>query len=424
MLYKKKKFTPENFKQNESLTSSDKHNTMISNNENEYINSLRSIPVDSRFNEISADNRLNAKKTSFNIQNQITKQPSGISLNIPSNLLPKNLESKVIPTNSHNYLEGYKKNISSHKDTTLANITDRNNTVSKNFETLGLFNKIFNNDCDTFLNISHIIRAETPKFLLNLYRILSFNSEICKSVCWNPEGTGLVILNKRLIMDEIGPFVTKSKDLSGFLRQLSNYEFVKTKKFLCDSDKDEYCSPYFIRGRPDLLVNGSNKHNNVNAHKYSNNKDKLQLCTINDRSRQKQNDEIYMKLKLLEETNFELQKHIMKLEKKNNQQDLIIEKMACFVSKLYFTQINVKDLNENDFNALKSLCEKFPSLEQKFNATNKSPDYNIDHINKHNKSIVEIFTEVEKLGVNNRYLKEGKEDVKTPHDDVDFLETF
>ncbi|KAI5181374.1 heat shock transcription factor 1 [Nematocida sp. AWRm80] len=92
------------------------------------------------------------------------------------------------------------------------------------------------------------------KFLKNLYSILS--SDYHRSIEWNKEGNGLVILNKAEFIKHTLPILCKSDEYGTFLRQLSNYGFSKIKNQMVD----EFVNNKFLRDDPASLDLLRRKH--------------------------------------------------------------------------------------------------------------------------------------------------------------------
>lgn len=263
----------------------------------------------------------------------------------------------------------------------------KNNQLGKSsknyFYETKLPNKALSSNFDDILNITSEIKNRTPKFLLNLYRILSFNSS--SAIKWNDEGNGLIITNRKDFMAEIGPFLTKSKDISGFLRQLSNYGFSKEKTFLHNTERDEYASKYFIYGRPDLLKFCARPSPQPHYKSDSGEKNKPtsirnNLTNLSTNINTNVQTGILNKLGDLEENNFDLQKKIMELENKVRSQDDLLKKMTEFLSKLYLKKYNFDKKNDvqNANNEIQKLMENFP-LTHRFNLKSL-PDKKDDEI--------------------------------------------
>lgn len=89
-----------------------------------------------------------------------------------------------------------------------------------------------------------------PKFVKRLFREVSDPEN--EYICWDEDGEKIRIVNKDKFVKNTLPRLSKTKEYSGFIRQLNIYGFVKIKSDKND-DVEEYYNCFFKRDEPNLM---------------------------------------------------------------------------------------------------------------------------------------------------------------------------
>ncbi|ELA42473.1 uncharacterized protein VICG_00572 [Vittaforma corneae ATCC 50505] len=89
-----------------------------------------------------------------------------------------------------------------------------------------------------------------PKFIRRLFREVSDPEN--KYICWGENGEKIRIVNKDKFVKNTLPRLSKTKEYSGFVRQLNIYGFVKIKSDKND-EIEEYYNCFFKRDEPSLM---------------------------------------------------------------------------------------------------------------------------------------------------------------------------
>lgn len=98
--------------------------------------------------------------------------------------------------------------------------------------------------------MSDIDANKVPKFLKRLFRETSDPEN--KQICWSNDGRRVVIVDKDRFVKTTLKRLSKTKDYSGFVRQLNIYGFVKMKNDR-NSGAEEYYNSFFRKDEPHLL---------------------------------------------------------------------------------------------------------------------------------------------------------------------------
>lgn len=93
--------------------------------------------------------------------------------------------------------------------------------------------------------------AKIPNFIRRLYREASDPTN--RNICWSEDGERIRITDKEDFIKNTLPRLSKSKEFSGFIRQLNIYGFVKTKGDKND-DTEEYYNCFFKKDQPQMIV--------------------------------------------------------------------------------------------------------------------------------------------------------------------------
>lgn len=93
--------------------------------------------------------------------------------------------------------------------------------------------------------------SKAAKFIKRLYRETSDPSN--QYITWSDDGERIRIIDKEGFVKHILPSLSKTKEYSGFIRQLNIYGFVKAKGDRND-DIEEYYSSFFKRDKPGLIA--------------------------------------------------------------------------------------------------------------------------------------------------------------------------
>lgn len=100
-----------------------------------------------------------------------------------------------------------------------------------------------------------------PGFLTKTHEI--FNSPQYQDICcWGPNGNTINVKKIEQFSKEILPKYFKHSNYQSFVRQLNMYDF---HKIVQDPNNGEFQHQYFVKDRPDLLVNIKRKANNRTA---------------------------------------------------------------------------------------------------------------------------------------------------------------
>jgi len=92
--------------------------------------------------------------------------------------------------------------------------------------------------------------SKIPKFLRRLFRETSDPTN--DNIVWSEDGDRLRILNKEGFIKNTLQTLSRTREYSGFIRQLNIYGFVKTKNEKND-DIEEYYNCFFKRDQPSLM---------------------------------------------------------------------------------------------------------------------------------------------------------------------------
>lgn len=91
-----------------------------------------------------------------------------------------------------------------------------------------------------------------PKFIKRLYREVSDREN--NDIQWSKDGDKIVIRNKDHFVKHTLQKLSKTKEYSGFIRQLNIYGFIKIKSDKTE-ENEEYFNCYFKKDEPGLLEN-------------------------------------------------------------------------------------------------------------------------------------------------------------------------
>lgn len=92
--------------------------------------------------------------------------------------------------------------------------------------------------------------SKTPKFLRRLYRETNDSKNDC--ITWSEDGERLRIIDKEKFIKTTLNRLSKTKEYSGFIRQLHIYGFVKSKSEKND-EIEEYYNCFFKKNQPSLM---------------------------------------------------------------------------------------------------------------------------------------------------------------------------
>ncbi|TBU00939.1 heat shock factor-type DNA-binding protein [Hamiltosporidium tvaerminnensis] len=88
-----------------------------------------------------------------------------------------------------------------------------------------------------------------PKFIKRLYKVV--NEPTIKEIYWNDNGNSIIIPKKEEFIKNVLCLVSKTREYSGFIRQLNNYGFTKVRGYT--DECEEYFNKNFLRNREELL---------------------------------------------------------------------------------------------------------------------------------------------------------------------------
>lgn len=199
------------------------------------------------------------------------------------------------------------------------------------------------------------------KFLKNLYEVVS--SDTHKSIEWNAQGNGIVILDKSEFMQNSLPTICKTDEYGTFIRQLNNYGFSKVK----NANRDEFINERFLRDAPEML----------SLLKRKNFSEKLpDMLTIQNNQRM-----LYSNITNINELNSKLLTEVYYLKEKVTQQEKTINELIRAFIHIFNTQevkpgkLRIEDSNPDSHlkNILMDLSDKQESKDNK-----NTEDINID----------------------------------------------
>jgi len=96
------------------------------------------------------------------------------------------------------------------------------------------------------------MNAKIPPFIDKLRRILE-SEKYSSFIYWNtgPDQSGFTVCNEERLSSEVLPLFYKHGNFHSFVRQLNNYGFHKAEN---SENHMVFENPYFVHGRPDLLL--------------------------------------------------------------------------------------------------------------------------------------------------------------------------
>ncbi len=190
---------------------------------------------------------------------------------------------------------------------------------------------------------------KVPKFLRRLYREVSDPDNKC--ICWDENGEKIRIVNKEMFVKDTLPKLSKTKEYSGFIRQLNIYGFIKIKNAKND-DTEEYYNCFFKKNDPECMehITRIKKHTKEDS--------RLNQSTIENN------------LAYLTNSNYRLNGEIAELRERVEKQERTINGLLEILGKVFRTGMQ----NISYENNLSKLQSEMPSslIETKKN----SKDYN------------------------------------------------
>lgn len=153
---------------------------------------------------------------------------------------------------------------------------------------------------------------QISRFIHRLYRVVS--DPLISTIQWSSTGDSFILTNKAGFVKSTLKLVSRSNELSSFVRQLNNYGFIKVKRV--SDELDEYREPNFLRSKPGLLH--LVKRKNV----------RTQNSELKEFDVWKKQIYVFQQqFKYLDESNFKLQKEIDALRLEINNQNIVIRRI-------------------------------------------------------------------------------------------------
>eukprot|EP00123_Amoebidium_parasiticum_P017443 comp23855_c1_seq1/m.41712 comp23855_c1_seq1/g.41712 ORF comp23855_c1_seq1/g.41712 comp23855_c1_seq1/m.41712 type:complete len:400 (-) comp23855_c1_seq1:264-1463(-) len=101
---------------------------------------------------------------------------------------------------------------------------------------------------------------DVPPFLRKLYHMVD-EPETNTCIRWNDAGDGFILVNAEIFARDVLPRYFKHNNFATFVRQLNMYDFSKVGLVdrgvvsVGEFHAWQFTHPYFLRGRPDLIIN-------------------------------------------------------------------------------------------------------------------------------------------------------------------------
>ncbi|KAG0437089.1 putative heat shock factor like protein [Dictyocoela muelleri] len=168
----------------------------------------------------------------------------------------------------------------------------------------------------------------SQKFILKLYKVV--NNPFERYIVWSRSGTCIKINDRLQFTEKSLPQISKARDYSGFVRQLHNYGFIKSK----DTNDEEYSHPNFLENRPELL-------NSIqrNKERTFNNRNKQIDSYVSEISVLKNN------IEFLNESNYRLSKEVILLKDRIDRQEKTITGVIDILSNVFRVGIRSDTVN-------------------------------------------------------------------------------
>lgn len=180
--------------------------------------------------------------------------------------------------------------------------------------------------------------TKTPNFVRRLYREASDPTN--KYICWSDDGEKIRIVDKEGFIKNTLQKLSKTKEFSGFVRQLNIYGFVKTKGDKND-EAEEYYNCFFKKDQPSLITfvkrESKNKRTDI----------KLDQHTIEN------------SINYLNNANYKLSNEVAELKTRVEKQDRTINGLLDIFSRVFRSGVQ-------NFNYESSPLETQPDIFSKY----------------------------------------------------------